>query len=220
MFLIMSRIRYIIFDFDGTIADTIDLALAIYNRIAPEYNCKPVNDEDRKVLREGKPKELLKEYGVTNLKLGLLLLRIRKEIGNHIPELKLVKGIRDPLREIKNAGLILGILTSNSTHNVNRFLKKNDLTDIFDFVYSGKSLFGKDRVLMRLFDHEKISGEEVMYIGDETRDIEASERAGIPVVAVTWGLNNRKALLSLKPDQIADKPADLPGCVQEVLLKN
>jgi HAD superfamily hydrolase (TIGR01549 family) len=214
----MSNIKYIIFDFDGTIADTIDLALNIYNRIAPEYNCNPIKEEDRGILRARKPQDLLKEYGVTNLKLILILLRIRKEIINLIPEIKLVNGIKDSLKEIINSGLRVGILTSNSRHNVNIFLEKNNLSDIIDFIYSGKNLFGKDRVIRRLLDHENISREDVIYIGDETRDIEASRQVGIPVIAVSWGLNNREILDTLQPDQIADTPKDLFRCVQQIII--
>jgi phosphoglycolate phosphatase len=54
------NIKYIIFDFDGTIADTIDLALNIYNRICPEYNCKPIKDGDWELLRSRRPQDLIK----------------------------------------------------------------------------------------------------------------------------------------------------------------
>lgn len=216
----MSKIKYIILDFDGTIADTIGLALNIYNRIAPEYKCNPVKEEDRGMLRAKRPQDLLKEYGVSNLKLISILLRIRKEMINLIPEIKLINGIKDSLKEIINSGLRAGILTSNSRKNVNSFLEKNNLSDLIDFVYSGKSLFGKDRVLMHLLHQENISGEEVIYVGDETRDIEASKRAGIPVIAVSWGLNCREILESLNPDQIADTPEDLYRCVQQIINKH
>lgn len=61
--------KVIIFDFDGTIADTIDAIIDIYNRIAPKYRCKTIKKEDRKKFQEKKPQELLKECGVTKLKL-------------------------------------------------------------------------------------------------------------------------------------------------------
>lgn len=209
----MNDIKYIIFDFDGTIADTIDLAINIYNNISSEYNCKPVRHEDRELLRSGRPQDLLKLYEVTNLKLMLILLRIRKELGNRIPEMKPIKDIKDSLEKIKNAGLNLGILTSNSKHNVSAFLENNGLSGLIDFIYDGKSLFGKDRVLMRLFDHEKISRENVVYVGDEVRDIEASKKTCIPVIAVSWGLNKRVALVASHPTYIVDTPGELFECI-------
>jgi phosphoglycolate phosphatase len=212
----MNDPDYIIFDFDGTIADTFDLALEIYNMIAPEYNSRPAGPEDHELLRVKKPQELLKIYGVSRLKLLSLLLRVRKELNSRIHEIKLVDGMEASLREIRNSGYKMGILTSNSVSNVSKFLDINNLSGHFDFIYSGRSLFGKEKVIRRLFSHENLSADRVVYVGDETRDIEASKNTGIPVVAVSWGLNRRDVLASLSPDQIADEPKELLGCLQHI----
>jgi phosphoglycolate phosphatase len=208
----------IILDFDGTIADTLELAIGIYNRIAPEYNCSPVGEAERELFRTKRPQELLKTYGISRLKMLTLLLRIRKELSRHVPEIKPVAGIEEALREISGAGYRLGILTSNSVENVRKFLEINSLSGLFDFVDSGRSLFGKDRVIRKLLNHEQIPSDRVVYIGDETRDIEASRAAGIPVIAVSWGLNRRDLLASLSPDQIADKPEELLHFVRRIFM--
>lgn len=213
----VSRINYIVFDFDGTIADTIDLALNIYDRIAPDYGCRPVGEADRIKLRTRKLQDLLEEFGISRMKLVLIVLRIRKEMGKRIPELRPVKHIEESLQEMKNMGLKLGILTSNSKGNVNMFLEKNNLFDKIDFIYSGKSLFGKDRVMAQMFDHEGISREEAIYVGDEIRDMEASLKAGIPFIAVTWGLSRWGSNGTPHPGQIAGRPFDLPGCIRKII---
>jgi phosphoglycolate phosphatase-like HAD superfamily hydrolase len=213
----MSSSNYIIFDFDGTIADTIDLAINIFNGISYEYDCKPVSEGDRELLRKSRSSDLLKEYGISDLKLVRILLRMRKEMSNPAHELKPVIKIPDSLKTIKGQGFNLGILTSNSVNTVRAFLACNGLSDMIDFIYSGKSLFGKDKVLERLLDKEKIPRGNVIYIGDETRDIEASRKAGVPVIAVTWGLNHRDVLSALDPDQIADTPDDILRCVQQII---
>ncbi len=210
----MKDLKYVVFDFDGTIADTLDLALKLYNKVAHEYNCKPVSEADREKISSGKPQELLKAYGVTNIKLFTLMLRIRKELSKHIPETELIKEIGTSLYEIKNAGYRLGILTSNSGDNVRMFLERNSLSGIIDFIYSGKSLFGKDKVIRRMLDRENLTRQNIIYVGDETRDIEASKKAGIPVIAVSWGLSRRDILASMLADQIADEPKELLGCVE------
>jgi phosphoglycolate phosphatase-like HAD superfamily hydrolase len=134
--------RYLIFDFDGTIADTIGLAIETYNRIAPEFRTKPVKPEDRDLLFSKKPRELMKMYGVTTIKLFFLVLRMRKEFGKQLPEIKPIINIDKALLEIKNAGIKLGILTSNSRKNVDKFLKGNNLTGLFTFVCGGSNIFG------------------------------------------------------------------------------
>ena len=188
----MRRTKFVIFDFDGTIADTLGLGLRIYNEIALEFNLVAISDDIREMLRAKKLQEILKTYGISNRKFFLLSLKI------------------------KNAGYKLGILTSNSSNNVSRFLDINSLSDMIGFIYSGKSIFGKDRVIRHMLTHENIPEKDVIYVGDETRDIEASKKAGIPVIAVTWGLNRREVLASLLPDNIADEPKDLLPAVQQI----
>jgi len=213
----MEDIKYIIFDFDGTIADTIDLAMHIFNKVAKEFNCEPIKEKDRDLIRSKRPQELLKSFGVTRLQLTSIILRIRKEMSYAIPNMKIVTGINNALREINNSEFRLGILTSNSRDNVKAFLENNDLIDIFDFIYSEKNFFGKKKIINRMLNHEQISKKNVIYVGDETRDIEASKKAGIPVIAVTWGLNDREILAMAQPDQIIDSPDNLLACIKQIL---
>jgi phosphoglycolate phosphatase len=214
----MSDSEYIILDFDGTIADTLELALGIYNRIAPEYNFRPVGEAERELFRTKKPQELLKTYGISKLKLLTVLLRMRKELSRHIPEMKPVGGMEGALREMRNAGYRIGILTSNSVENVRKFVDINSLSALFDFIHSGRSLLGKEKLIRKLLIHKQLPAGRIVYIGDETRDIEASRAAGIPVIAVSWGLNRRDLLASLSPDQIADKPEELLDCVRRIFM--
>ncbi len=214
----MQNADYIIFDFDGTIADTLELALVSFNRIAPDYDLKTVGEEERELFRTRKPQELLETYGISKLKLMTLTLRIRKEMNRHIPEMKLFDGLDKALREIRDDGYRMGILTSNSIENVRMFLEINNLTDMFDFIYSGRSFLGKDKVIRKMIIREQLPAERIVYAGDETRDIEACRAAGIPVIAVSWGLNSRKLLASLLPDQIADRPEELPDRLRQIHL--
>ena len=123
---------YFVLDFDGTIADSLELALEVYNRIAPEYNLLPAGHKERELFRAMKPQDLLKNYGISKLKLLTLTLRIRKEMNHHIPEMRLFDGMGAALREIRNSGKRIGILTSNSVENVRAFLVVNELSHIID----------------------------------------------------------------------------------------
>ncbi len=214
---LMEAKKYMVFDFDGTLADTLDLAFSIYNRIAPEYNMQNISMEEVDVLRSRKPQEFLKSFGLSRLRLMALLLRMQKELHQHITEAGLAKGMETALRNLRNAGYSLGVLTSNSRDNVMKFLDHKSLSGVMDFIYSGKSLFGKDKVITRMLGREKIERHQIVYIGDETRDIEACRKAGIRVIAVSWGLNSRDLLASLHPDSLADDPAELLPLAREIL---
>jgi len=212
----VQPIQYILFDFDGTLADTIDLAISIYNRIAPEYNRKPLTPEETKIIAAGRPQELLKQFGMSPQKLAVIMLRIKNEIHELMPQMQPFEGVPEAVQKIKSKGYRLAIITSNSRSNVNLFMKNNGMDQEFDFVYSGKSIFGKDKVFKRMFRKKNISPARVIYIGDETRDIEACKKVGIPIISVTWGMNNKEILSTLHPDQMAHSPQEIIGCIEKI----
>lgn len=207
----------ILFDFDGTLANSLEHIYEIYNRIAPEYGCVQIDEEGRKIVAGGKPQDLMKEYGISPQKLAVLVLRVRKEMRKDMARLQPFPGIEEALSGLRKRGYPMGIVTSNDRENVLLFLKNNRLERFFDFVYTGKSLFGKDKVFARLFRQRGLSPADVIYVGDETRDVEACKKTGIPMIAVTWGMNNKTILASMKPEGIADSPDDLPGLISRIV---
>lgn len=207
----------ILFDFDGTLANSLEHIYEIYNRIAPEYGCVQIDEEGRKIVAGGKPQDLMKEYGISPQKLAVLVLRVRREMRKDITRLQPIPGIEEALSRLSKKGYPMGIVTSNDRENVLLFLKNNRLERFFDFVYTGKSLFGKDKVFARLFRQRGLSPAGVVYIGDETRDVEACKKIGIPMIAVTWGMNNKTILASMKPEGIADSPDELPDLISRIV---
>jgi phosphoglycolate phosphatase-like HAD superfamily hydrolase len=92
---------------------------------------------------------------------------------------------------------------------VRECLDFNGVLGHFDFIHSATNLFGKHRVLRHLLRKQRLSAKEVFYVGDEARDIEASKKCGIPVVAVGWGFQSIRKLRSMNPDYLAQKPSDI-----------
>lgn len=213
----MSELKYVLFDFDGTLTQSVELALQIYNRIAPQYKCKPIDMKAIGVLSSGNPEQFFKQYGVTRFKLLLLVLRIRRELKKELHNLKPMPGISDVLAELRYSGYKLGIVTSNARKNVTAFLKNNEITDYFGFVRTAGNFFGKQKVFFRLLKRLRTSGRNVVYVGDETRDITASRKAGIHIISVCWGLTPVDALQAMKPDQTAANPSELPEKIRKVL---
>lgn len=203
------RNKTIIFDFDGTIANTFNMLTNLYNDIAPKYGCKVVSDEDRILLRDQKPQDILRDYGITRLKMIFLIYEIRKGMHRNIKKIAPIEGMIEAIKELKASGFSLGIMTSNSKKNVSLFLKQNEVISHFDFIYSGKKLFKKAHLLNNLLKKEHIEKKDTIYIGDETRDIEATKKAKIPMIGVNWGFNSRKALEALDPIAVVNSPKKL-----------
>ena len=115
----------------------------------------------------------------------------------------------DLLSELSgNEQIHLGILTSNTQENVKQFLYKNEL-NFFDFIRTGKSVFGKSHMLNKIIKQRHANKNDVFYVCDEVRDIEAAKKSGIKSIAVTWGYNNKDALIKENPDFLTDTPDEL-----------
>lgn len=198
----------LIFDFDGTIADTFNLYIDVMRKIYHEYNFKYIDDDDIELCRAMTSKEIIQYLGISPLQIPMIAHRIRGDFTQRMKEQKIFTGVDSVLESLKQEGHKLFILSSNSEENINIFLRLNNITQ-FDAVFSKSSIFGKSGIIKKIINKNKIITDDVYYIGDETRDIEAAKKINIKSIAVTWGYNNRKALLDKKPDYIIDKPQQL-----------
>lgn len=201
--------KVIVFDFDGTIADTFDAVLRITSSLAQELGYPPPTSADVARLRNLDSREIIRQSGIPLFRLPFLLKRLKTELRQEIPSLKPIAGMPDALLQLHKHGHALGIVTSNSEDNVRAFLKVQGLGTLFQFIYSGTTLFGKGRVINRIIAQNNLNPREVIYVGDETRDIEAAKRSQIRVVAVGWGFNSEEALARQHPDVLIHDPADL-----------
>ncbi|BAZ49474.1 phosphoglycolate phosphatase [Nostoc sp. NIES-4103] len=201
--------KVIIFDFDGTIADTVDALVGIANRLAVEFGYVQITQEELALLRNLTSREIIKYSGISLFKIPFLLKKVKSELKGKIHEFKPIPGIREALIELQYQGYRLGIITSNSKDNVNAFLKINELDNLFDFIYSGVTIFGKTTIINNVLRQKQFKPQSVIYVGDETRDIEASKKANIKVIAVTWGFNSPEVLAKQNPDFLIDQPSEL-----------
>ena len=200
--------KVIIFDFDGTLADTIDILLSITNRLSAEFGFKSATKEELAQLSNLNSWQILQYSGISVFKFPLLIRRLKAELHSEVPQIQLFPGIKEVLLELKRRGFQLGIITSNSRENVWGALEKNGLQGTFTFIYSG-STFGKHKVINKWLKLEHINPEEVVYVGDEIRDIYAAKKTGIKVIAVGWGFNSQEALAAQNPDFLIERPQEL-----------
>ncbi|TFI55676.1 HAD family hydrolase [Mastigocladus laminosus UU774] len=201
--------KVIIFDFDGTIADTVDALVSVANRLAEEFGYVQITPEELNLLRNLTSREIINYSGISVFRIPFLVKKVKGELKRKIPELKPIAGMKEALIDLKNAGHHLGIITSNSKDNVTEFLKINELDNLFEFIYSGVTIFGKTTIINNVLRQKQIKVEEVIYVGDETRDIEASKKSNIKVVAVTWGFNSPEVLAKQKPNYLIHHPSEL-----------
>lgn len=200
--------KTLVFDFDGTIADTLGETRLIFNKIAPDYGIREVAEHELDGLRHLSLKELLDHLDIPKRRVPALIARGTGMMRGNITQLKLIDGMREVLVELRRHVRSFGVLTSNATANVDLFLRTHGLREQFDFISSTSKLTGKAKHLKAIRKTFSLRAEELLYIGDELRDVKASQKAGIPIAAVTWGFNSRESLAAAEPDHLFDHPAD------------
>ena len=194
-------IKYIVFDFDGTLADTFDIIKTI---VIKEYGAI---DIDFELVKELGAKSFLKQMNIPLWKLPEMAFNVTSKLRNS-KDIKLFPGIVDLLNNLKN-NYNIGIVSSNSKENIIDTLKIHNIESLFEFVYSDSSVFGKHLVLKKMCSKYKINPLEVIYVGDEDRDIIATKKIKIKTIAVTWGFNSKEKLSRERPDYIVDSPMQI-----------
>lgn len=195
----------LIFDFDGTICDSIDDAFVVINQFLKQNNLKQIAMAD---FKAGGLKGLVERKILPTEKIPSYVSFGVAEIGKYIPHQKTYPGIHKVLKLLSKKHL-LAITTGNSKSNVEMFLENNDLTSVFKEINSDPGLFGKTDKIKEIISKYDLKPNETYYIGDESRDIDAAKGAGVKSIAVTWGLETKNLLSKRNPDLILENPKDL-----------
>ncbi|HRN70488.1 MAG TPA: HAD-IA family hydrolase [Candidatus Woesebacteria bacterium] len=203
----MKYYNTIIFDFDGTIADSYLVTYRIYNELAQKHNLRPIPESDIPILRTMKPFELLSYFHIPFHKIPFLLFEGRNLFKKYVHELKPIPGIKGVLEQLHKT-YQLGILTSNNAENVEYFLKKHTL-ELFDFIHSEKNLFGKDTALLHLIEKHGLEKSKTMYVGDEVRDIQSCQKIQMSIISVAWGFNEAGILGKQHPSYLIQHPEEM-----------
>src|SRR4051794_14501567 len=126
------KLSTLIFDFDGTIADSFDTTWRIANELAPEFGYRAAREDELELLRNSGYREIAARLGVAWYKVPAIAARIRKELSRSMSDMGTFDDVPQVLSELRARGTKLGILTSNDRGNVERFLAEREL-DHFDF---------------------------------------------------------------------------------------
>lgn len=198
----------LIFDFDGTIADTLLIAVRIINEVGQEFDLPHVDRDQFMELKHKSVPELMKMAGLSWLKLPLFINQARKKFRLHLKQVKPIIGMPEILTILKNRGYRMGIVTSNTQEGVNAFLHAYGL-EHFEFVHAPNSIFDKSKTIKEIMHTYHLKPAQVTMIGDEIRDVEAAHKVGIESIAVTWGFNSEQLLLTGSPNHLVKNPQDL-----------
>ena len=198
---LMAKYPLVLFDFDGTLGDTLPWFQSVFHVVGEKYGCKKLSKAELEKLRDCSSKQVLKKLGVPFWKVPLMGNEILKLMASHLKETQLFPGTTSLLKELTAKGAIVGIVSSNSYENISQILGAENMARI-GYHECGVSMFGKASKLKKVLRASGIPSCQAIYIGDELRDLEAAKTARVAFGAVSWGYNSPEALKRRCPNEM------------------
>ena len=193
----MTRYRLAIFDFDGTLADSLPWFRASFQETIARFDLAPVSPEELEGMRGLSAREIMARLKVSMWQLPAIVSDMRKRKLAAASETSLFAGIPAMLADLQRLGIKTAIVSSDSEASVRQVLGPTaSLITRFD---CGAAVFGKHWKFRRVARKLGAKPSETICIGDEIRDIEAADAAGMDSGAVAWGYALPAALQAARP---------------------
>lgn len=178
--------RLVIFDFDGTLADSQPWFESVLNNVGERYGLRRVEVSEREYIRRMDAREFMAHLGVSPWKVPFIARHMRALKTESRDAIPLFSGVADLLGELTHAGVKLAIVSSDTEANVRAILGPRNAALVGDFACSA-SLLGKPAKFRRVLRRAGIAAREALAIGDEIRDAQAARATGLDFAAVGWG---------------------------------
>jgi phosphoglycolate phosphatase len=201
----------VIFDFDGTIADSFPVIVDVFQQLTHSTPLPPAEIQRLRLLPLH---DLGRELHIAKWRIPLLLWRGRRLMKQRISEVEVFDGIPQVIAALHHHNHQLFVVSSNDTKAIEAFLKRHKLDNYFTQINGSVGLFAKAKSLQKMLNQNHINREDCYYIGDEVRDIEAALRLGIKQIAVTWGYNDATILKAYYPTALVNTPAQLLNAIE------
>lgn len=196
-----SLLKGFIFDFDGTLADTLPLCYEAFRKAAEPFHGRLLTNEEIAATfgpsEEGSVRVLAPESPDVCLD---YFYRHYEDLHEMVPDA--FPGIHDTLTALKSRGYRLGIVTGKGLRSLEISIKTLRLEGLFDSIEAGCPEGPcKPQSMKTMLEEWNLEGPEVLCVGDSPSDIEAAHAMGSPAVAAAWSDPNRRERLEpLHPD--------------------
>lgn len=194
--------RLAIFDFDGTLANTVPVFLDVFDRVIDRYALRRPAEADVQWLRAQPTSDILRWLGVPLWQLPAIMRFARARMQARASEIALFPGMDTLLHGLVTAETRIAVVTSNTERTVRTVLGPTLMSQV-SALRCGVGLFGKAARLRGVLRRTGVAPHAAVFVGDEERDVAAARGAGVRAIAVTWGYAAASALT--EADEVCDR---------------
>jgi len=197
------RFRLLVFDWDGTIADSTALIVSSLRAACADL-ALPIPDEAdvRHVIGLGLVDAVRHVApSLSRERYAELSAAYRARYLAQDDEIVLFDGVREMLGELERAGHLLAVATGKSRAGLARALEQQGVAGRFVATRCADEGFPKPHpdMLLALMDRTGVGAGETLMIGDTTHDLELARNAGVAALALTHGAHTSTALARCAP---------------------
>lgn len=207
----MKKYDLVMFDLDGTLADTFPWFLTVLNDVADRYRFKRVQPEEVDEFRLLNARQIMARLELPGWKLPFIAGYMRRLAGQNMHQIPLFEGVHEMLAELKGQGVMIAVVSSNGPENIRKLLGPS-MTHV-SWVEGGASLFGKAPRFRKVMAQAGVPPHRALAVGDEIRDVDSAKKAGVPFGAVSWGMTHLDALRLHSPAEAFEELGDVVKAV-------
>jgi pyrophosphatase PpaX len=197
--------KAIIFDFDGTLANTLPICYYAFQSVFKEFDNRDLSTEEIKAMFGPSETGIIRD-NLSNLnKEQAIEFYYEKYLENHSNLVELHAEIDDLLRYIKESGLKLGIVTGKARRSLDISLEALDMEEFFDVIITGddvKEPKPHPEGVIKTLSLLGVQNNEAIFIGDSEADILAGVQAGVYTIGVQWLPDYQTLDFVTEPNQV------------------
>ncbi len=206
-----QNVSHVIFDMDGTLVDNLELIVRSFNHAVAKFVGREFSKEEV-YTRFGPTLERMVADTVSKEDSIEAIVRYHEYYREFFHEYAhAYPGITELITALRRANVITSVCTGSDRRMTDTTLERSGLRSLFSTVVTADDVREEKPDPAGLILTMKLARTppaQTVYLGDATRDIEASKRAGIASAAALWGFGKERMLRTQEPDYVFDSPFD------------
>ena len=208
-------IKYVLFDFDGTLVDSKKIVFDVFNQLAERHKFKKVEEKDIDYLRKLPILDRCRYLNIPIYKLPFWAKEFYNLYKKSAKTLNLFDGIKELLDELSSQGYGLAIISSNAEDIIKEVLIQNNI-DYINKIYCSKDIFGKEKIIKKFLLDSNLKNTQTIYIGDELRDIIACKKSNVKIIWVEWGYDKVETIENNRPNYKVATPTEIIPILEKI----
>ena len=213
----MPKYKYIIWDWNGTILDDLQLNFQVENTLLSRRGRKLIKDIDEYHEKFQFPiikfyEEL--DFDLENERFEDIAKEYVAEFDERFYELEVFNDAKDTIREFGSNGIKQIILSQTQQQWLEKQVEHHNMTELFTELLGARDIYVKGKVAMALLwiEENGIEAKDVLMVGDTVHDFEVAESIGCDCVLIARGHHSKETLISTGA-AVADTIAELKRMV-------